>query len=85
MDRFKARGYRCYFTGEILDREEASLDHLIPVSKGGDHADCNIELVHMVINRMKGTLSEADFVRWCVAVAVHSGGCRLPERQDSQK
>lgn len=77
--RFEERGWTCYFSGVILNREDGSLDHLEAISKGGSHSEQNLELVHAIINRMKGTLSETEFVRWCVAVAVHSGGCRLPE------
>jgi hypothetical protein len=77
MDKFKAQGFRCHFTGETLERENASLDHLQPISKGGQHNSENIQLVHIAINRMKGRMTAEEFIDWCVKVAVHSGCCVL--------
>ena len=85
MEKFKAQGFRCFFSGQTLQREQASLDHVVPIVKGGKHEEENIELVHTIINRMKGSMTAEEFVEWCVKVAVHSGGCTLPNRQNSQK
>jgi len=84
MEKIKAQGFCCFFSGDQLDRQDASIDHVVPLSKGGRHEVDNLELVHTAVNRMKGTLTAEEFVSWCVKVAVHSGGCTLPERQDSQ-
>jgi hypothetical protein len=78
MEKFKANQYRCFFTGIELEREDASIDHVQPISKGGKHDESNLELVHSAINRMKGSMTAAEFIEWCVKVAVHSGGCTLP-------
>lgn len=85
MDKFKEQGFVCFFSGQKLEREESSLDHVQPISKGGKHEEQNIELVHAVINRMKGSLTADEFVGWCVKVAVHSGGCQPPDWHNSQK
>ena len=85
MEKIKAQGFRCFFSGDKVDRQDASIDHVVPLAKGGKHEVANLELVHAAVNRMKGTLTAEEFIAWCVKVAVHSGGCRLPERQDSQK
>jgi len=85
MEKFKAQGFRCFFSGQTLQREQASLDHVVPIVKGGKHEEENIELVHTIINRMKGSMTAEEFVEWCVKVAVHSGGGTLPNRQNSQK
>lgn len=85
MQKFKTQEFRCFFSGQVLEREEASLDHVVPIVKGGRHEESNIELVHATINRMKGSMMAEEFVQWCVKVAVHSGGCTLPKRQNSQK
>lgn len=83
MEKFKAQQYRCFFTGIQLEREDASIDHVQPISKGGKHEESNLELVHAVINRMKGSMTANEFIAWCVKVAVHSGNCTcqndLPE------
>jgi len=84
MEKIKAQGFRCFFSGDTVDRQDASIDHVVPLSKGGKHEVENLELVHAAVNRMKGTLTAEEFVAWCVKVAVHSGGCTLPERQDSR-
>jgi hypothetical protein len=89
MDKFQMQGFRCYFTGETLDRENATLDHLRPISKGGGHTNENIELTHAAINRMKGRMTAEEFIDWCVKVAVHSGRCVIKcsenNREDSQE
>jgi hypothetical protein len=85
MEKFKKQGFRCFFTGLEVDREAASIDHVVPIAKGGKHECDNLELVHSAINKMKGTMTADEFIAWCVKVAIHSGGCTLPTRQDSQK
>ena len=75
MEKFKAQEYRCFFSGVQLQREDASIDHVQPISRGGRHEESNLELVHTVINRMKASMTAEEFVAWCVLVAVHSGNC----------
>ena len=92
MEKFKLQQYRCFFTGIQLEREDASIDHVQPISKGGKHEESNLELVHSVINRMKASMTAEEFVAWCVLVAVHSGNCTchnglpkwLPKMENSQ-
>jgi hypothetical protein len=62
------QGYRCAISGAELTPEIASLDHVVPVSKGGEHAVDNVVWVHAEINRMKGQLSIEEFVSWCSKV-----------------
>ena len=78
IEKIKQQGFRCFFTGIELQREDASVDHVVPLARGGKHEEANLELVHSAINRMKGTMTGDEFVAWCVKVAVHSGGCTLP-------
>lgn len=85
MEKFSRQGFRCFFSGLQIDRQDASIDHVHPISKGGKHEEQNIELVHAVINRMKGSLTAGEFIAWCVKVAIHSGGCQPPDWQESQK
>lgn len=37
-----------------LDREEAHLDHIKPISKGGSHTQDNVQFVHPICNIKKG-------------------------------
>lgn len=57
--------YRCHLSGVLLDVDDASLDHIVPLSRGGTHTIDNIAIVHAAINRMKGTMSEDEFIGWC--------------------
>lgn len=65
--------FRCALSGVQLTPSDSSLDHKTPLSKGGSHTICNVEFVHPVINRMKGTLTREEFVSWCRKVAQWQG------------
>lgn len=64
--------YKCRLSGIELTPNTASLDHVIPVSKGGEHVVSNVAWVHSEINRMKGQLSVDEFISLCVKVAQHN-------------
>ncbi len=66
------QGYRCAISGAELTPDIASLDHIIPVSKGGKHAVDNVAWVHAEINRMKGQLSLDEFVSLCSRVVQYN-------------
>ena len=66
-------GYRCMLSGVKLDPDEASLDHSIPLSKGGEHNMSNVQIVHSAVNRMKGTMDKAEFIEWCRKIAAWNG------------
>ena len=62
----------CALTGVPLHFKPkctASLDR-IDNSKG--YIKGNVWWVHKTINRMKGVLSVDDFIKWCLAISVHS-------------
>ena len=63
------QGYKCSLTGVELDPRTAELDHVVPVSDGGDHSITNLQVLHKAVNRMKGAMSNDEFVRWCKMVA----------------
>ena len=56
-------------SGAKLNPDMFSLDHIVPLARGGSHDASNIQFVHPVINAMKGTLSVQEFVGWCKLVA----------------
>lgn len=66
------QNYRCAISGIELTPEMASLDHIIPVSKGGEHVVDNVVWVHAEINRMKGQLSMEQFIAFCNKVIQYS-------------
>lgn len=53
---------RCGVCGEEVERalkhpdpKSASVDHVVPLSKGGEHSYANTQLAHLDCNRRKGT------------------------------
>jgi len=44
----------CHLCNRWVSIHEASLDHVIPLSKGGEHNEDNIKLAHSVCNSKKG-------------------------------
>lgn len=69
---------RCSLTGVPLTPDVAELDHIAPVSEGGDNSIDNLQVVHKVVNRMKGAMGNEEFVAWCQLVADRSGGRARP-------
>lgn len=55
-----------------LTPDVANLDHIMPIAKGGNNVIENLQVVHCIINRMKGTLTNREFITWCRLVASHA-------------
>jgi 5-methylcytosine-specific restriction endonuclease McrA len=54
-ERVAARdGWRCSLCGGVVTRADWSLDHVIPLSKGGEHTYGNVRLAHNNCNKRKG-------------------------------
>ena len=47
-------GGRCQYTGRKLSKDEASIDHVVPRSKGGKDVWTNVALTSKNLNREKG-------------------------------
>lgn len=57
---------RCAVTGDILTPGvDASLDHIIPVSRGGPSTKTNLRWVLLEINHCKWDLTHEEFVQVC--------------------
>jgi len=55
LDEIYERDERiCHLCGLSVDRADASMDHLIPVSRGGLHLRANVKLAHLSCNTRKG-------------------------------
>lgn len=39
---FERDGYKCHYCSKVLTKYSATLDHILPVSKGGDNAYDNL-------------------------------------------
>jgi 5-methylcytosine-specific restriction endonuclease McrA len=68
----ETQGYRCAYTGESLSPEVASLDHVVPLSRGGEHGISNLAIVHHEVNAAKGTMTLEEFVIMCRKVVAHA-------------
>ena len=65
--------YRCELTGVKMTPQTVSMDHLQPLCNGGDHIMSNLQFVTKEANRMKGTLSQHDFIAICRQVVAWKG------------
>lgn len=75
-DRIYARDQgTCHICRMQVRREDASLDHLIPVSRGGLSIESNLALAHLRCNTSRGakTLEDAN-VPTCDGLAWFLGG-----------
>ncbi len=59
---WKQQKGKCYFTGiPLIPGETSSIEHLIPISRGGTNNENNIKFVHLTINCMKRDMTEEEF------------------------
>jgi 5-methylcytosine-specific restriction endonuclease McrA len=61
--------YRCALTGKVLSPDDVAVDHIIPISSGGDFSIKNSQLVSKSANRAKHTMSQEEFLELCRAVS----------------
>jgi len=61
--------YKCALSGRELTPDNSELDHIIPVTTGGSNAIENIQIVTKEINRMKGSMTNDQFIEACQRVA----------------
>lgn len=65
----ESQGYFCALTGELLQPATASLDHKLPLGRGGSNSIDNLQVIHQQVNAAKGTMTNEEFVAMCRAVA----------------
>ena len=56
----------CQLCGDPVVREKMTLDHIIPLAKGGIHSQSNVQLAHRGCNSKKGTKSMEEFFKIAV-------------------
>lgn len=66
---------KCYLSGEKLNLFENvySLDHILPVSKGGDNSFNNLGILHKDVNSMKHNMSVDELLKWCKKILEFNG------------
>jgi hypothetical protein len=72
----ESQNYRCALTNQELTPNNFALDHIIPLSDGGDFSESNCQAVAAEVNRAKHTMSQDAFIDMCVRVAQHIGQVR---------
>lgn len=77
LQLLKFQEHRCALTGRQLTPDLASLDHVIPIRIGGEHAIENTQVLHRDVNRAKGTLTNDEFLQLCSEVVAHALGSHL--------
>jgi hypothetical protein len=60
---------RCAVSGLRLTPENVSIDHILPVIKGGTHELRNLRLVVWGVNDAMGALEDAEFIQLCIQIA----------------
>lgn len=54
FDVFERDGWLCGICGGSVSRDDASIDHILPISKGGPHSLGNVQCAHLLCNSKKG-------------------------------
>jgi 5-methylcytosine-specific restriction endonuclease McrA len=66
----------CYLTGEQIDLDKPStysLDHKIPLSRGGKRELSNMGLTTKIVNQAKTSMNPEEFIELCKKVLVYNG------------
>jgi 5-methylcytosine-specific restriction endonuclease McrA len=74
LDKF-GQNPKCYLTGVDIDLTKSktySLDHIIPVSRGGDNSLSNMGLCTSLVNRAKTDMTPDEFINLCKLVIEHN-------------
>lgn len=62
----------CPLTGEKLTRNNISIDHIMPLTRGGTNALDNLRFIVRSANTAKHTMSDAEFLSFCQNIVNHS-------------
>ena len=68
---------RCALTGRVLTPETVSLDHIVPLSRGGGSTLDNIQFVTREANQAKSTMSQEEFIELCRDVVKTHGAAEV--------
>lgn len=59
---YDAYGQPCKYCGRTMTVKNMQLDHIVPLSKGGDSTLENLQIICKTSNAMKGSLDEENFL-----------------------
>lgn len=72
MALLERQRFRCALTGERLSPDNAALDHIKPICRGGNHTIWNMQALTDTANRAKGSLTQDEFIQLCRDVVAWS-------------
>jgi len=78
LELLARQDFRCALSERALTPETASLDHMTPVCRGGEHHVANTQVLDGAVNRAKGTLTNEEFIALCGEVWRHAGALAAP-------
>ena len=64
--------FKCALTGRPLTPDIASVDHVVPLARGGGNSIGNLAVVHADANTAKGTMTRDEFVQMCREVVAYA-------------
>jgi CRISPR/Cas system Type II protein with McrA/HNH and RuvC-like nuclease domain len=80
----KRQNFECAITGEKLDVNDATIDHIVPVSIGGGNEISNLQVVTKAANRVKGNLTMEQLVDLCKRIVdKHGNSCGIANDRTS--
>ena len=65
MSLLRKQEFKCALSGRKLKPDRSQLDHIVPKSKGGSDDVDNLQWLTAKVNRMKGTMSNEEFINVC--------------------
>ena len=66
----KKQRCKCALSGISLINYNVSVDHVIPISRGGTNTISNIRLVDNRINKMRNVMTDTEFINLCLQVCL---------------
>lgn len=63
---YKEQRYICFYSGLCIARQERSIEHILPISRGGGNKPSNLIMVHKSLNRSFGDKQVDEKINhWC--------------------
>lgn len=69
LEKIVQSGHKCALTGWAITPQCFEIDHIVSMNDGGTDEIDNLQCVHPLVNKAKGTMGNAQFIEMCVAVA----------------
>ena len=74
LSKIKGNGFKCALSGWAISPQCFEIDHIVSMNDGGTDDPGNLQAVHPLVNRAKGTMGNQQFIDMCKAVAAMANG-----------